>query len=249
MIPEMASAAPRQSNPLFILCDKLFWAGLCILLCMLFGVSNLSGQDTITGINEFFQPVTDTIAADTVAPVNPTNIPPETLLVTTDSLIVDTVDAAGRVHSPIKATMLSATLPGLGQIYNGRAWKVPIIYAGYAGIAYALNFNNTYYQRYRRAWIADIDGNPNTISEFPNISTDRLLRATNYYRRNLELTYIIAAALYVLNILDATVDAHLLDFDVGEDLTLNLRPTLIHSGPMGGFSGKSTGGISLSFRF
>jgi hypothetical protein len=249
MIPEMAFAAHRQSHPYFIFYDKHLWGGLCLMLICLLGASNLSGQDTIREIDESFKLQADTLSADSISPINDMEIPPTTIIVTTDSLIVDTVETPIRVHSPIKATMLSATVPGLGQIYNGKAWKVPIIYGIYTGVAYSLNFNNTYYQRYRRAWIATIDGNPNTVSEFPNISTDRLLRATNYYRRNLELTYIIAAAIYVLNILDATVDAHLLDFDVGEDLTLNIRPTIINNGQPDGFSNKPTGGISLSFRF
>jgi hypothetical protein len=245
MIPVMAFAAQRQTHPYFIFCDKKLWAGLCIILLGWLGTSPILAQDTIPVIHESVH-----FPADTVSPASQPDIRRDaTLIVSADSLIVDTVESVKRMHSPIKATMLSATVPGLGQIYNGRTWKVPIIYAGYAGIAYALNFNNTYYQRYRRAWIADIDGNPNTVSEFPYISTDRLLRATNYYRRNLELTYIIAAALYVLNILDATVDAHLLDFDVGEDLTLNIRPTILPKGNMGGFSNNLTGGISLSFRF
>jgi hypothetical protein len=154
-------------------------------------------------------------------------------------------------HSPQRAAMLSATLPGLGQIYNRKYWKVPAVYAGFGAVIYFLEFNNSRYQEFRRAWVARVDGNPNTTDDFPVYSTDQLERATKYYQRNLEITYISAAAIYLLNILDATVDAHLLDFDVSEDLSVNVRPTVIH------FSNQNTtlksnapvAGVKFSFKF
>ena len=153
-------------------------------------------------------------------------------------------------HSPQKATMLSATLPGLGQAYNGKYWKIPIIYAGFATVAWFVDFNNTEYQNFRRAYLARVDGNPNTTDDFPWVSTDRLERAMNFYRRNLEITYIAGAALYILNILDATVDAHLLDFDVGEELTMNLQPVLIPNMMMQeGNRNNSFAGLKFTFRF
>jgi hypothetical protein len=128
------------------------------------------------------------------------------------------------IPSPGRAAMLSATLPGLGQVYNRKYWKLPIIYAGFGTLAYFVDFNNSNYSKWRRAWLARVDGNPNTIDDFPLHSTDVLERAMNFYRRNLEITYILAAALYLLNILDASVDAHLMDFDVGERLSFGLKP-------------------------
>ena len=128
---------------------------------------------------------------------------------------------------PSRAAMLSATLPGLGQIYNGRYWKVPIIYAGFGTLIYFIDFNNSNYNKWRRAWIARVDGNPHTVDDFPFHSTEVIERAMNYYRRNLELNYMLAAALYLLNILDASVDAHLMNFDVGERLSMGIQPGLI----------------------
>ena len=144
--------------------------------------------------------------------------------------------------------MLSAVLPGLGQVYNGRVWKVPIIYLGFGAVAYAINFNNTEYQFWRNAYVAKVDGNPNTIDLFPNIPENNLLRAMNFYRRNLEISYIAGGVLYLLNILDASVDAHLLDFDVGEDLSMRMEPhvTPIHAL---GKSGATAPGLKLTFRF
>ncbi len=126
------------------------------------------------------------------------------------------------INSPTRAAMLSATLPGLGQIYNRKYWKVPIIYAGFGTLAYFVGFNQGEYSKWREAWIARVDGNPNTIDDYPLYSDDALERAMNYYRRNLEITYVLTAALYLLNILDASVDAHLMHFDVGEDLSVGL---------------------------
>lgn len=152
-------------------------------------------------------------------------------------------------HSPLRATMLSATLPGLGQVYNNRIWKVPIVYAGFGAIIYFVDFNNTEYQTFRRAYVARVDGNPNTSDDFPFYSTDQLERAMNFYRRNLEVTYIAGAALYLLQILDATVDAHLLDFDVGENLTMNVLPSFNPaSGLFSGFRAPVTS-LKISFTF
>ncbi len=147
------------------------------------------------------------------------------------------------VRTPERAAMLSATLPGLGQVYNGRYWKVPIIYAGFGTLAYFLNMNSREYQRWRTAYIARVDGNPNTVDGYPH-STDQLERAMRVYRRNLEVTYLLGAALYILNILDANVDAHLLDFDVREDLGLRMQP-IVNQLPCG----RSGPGLSLTITF
>ncbi len=129
--------------------------------------------------------------------------------------------------SPARAAMLSATLPGLGQIYNRKYWKVPIIYAGFGTLIYYVDVNSREYNKWRKAWLARVDGNPNTVDDFPLHSTDVLERAMDFYRRNLEITYILAAALYLINILDASVDAHLMNFDVGESLTLGVQPAIM----------------------
>lgn len=153
-------------------------------------------------------------------------------------------------HSPLKATMLSVALPGLGQAYNGRYWKIPVIYAGFTGVWYAVNLNNNFYQRYRRSYFASVDGNPNTVSEFPEfITPEQLRRGMNAFRRFLEISYITGAALYVLNVLDATVDAHLLDFDVSEELGMNLQPTLIPGFHGEGNFNNTYAGFRLTFRF
>lgn len=152
------------------------------------------------------------------------------------------------VPSPARAAMLSATLPGLGQVYNRKYWKAPIIYAGFGTLAYFVDFNSSNYRKWRRAWLARVDGNPNTIDDFPLHSTDVLERAMNYYRRNLEITYMLAAALYLLNILDASVDAHLMNFDVGERLSLGVQPVRTPTA-FDQLSNRHTANISFTIRF
>ncbi len=150
--------------------------------------------------------------------------------------------------SPARAAMLSATLPGMGQFYNQKYWKIPIIYAGFGALVYFIDFNNTYYREYRRAWLARVDGNPNTVDDYPRHSTDVLERAMNFHRRNLEITYILSAALYLLNILDASVDAHLANFDVGETLSLGLKPASFPD-PVNRISSLHSAHLSLRIRF
>ena len=160
----------------------------------------------------------------------------------------DTLATQKHIPSPGRAAMLSATLPGLGQAYNGAYWKIPIIYAGFGAVAYAVNFNNTEYQVFRKAYLAKVDGNPNTIDEYPLYSDAALKRAMDYYRRNLELSYILGVALYLLNILDANVQAHLMDFDVSEDLSMRIEPQLAPLPYLAGPAAHAPG-LKLTFRF
>ncbi|MEE4177043.1 MAG: DUF5683 domain-containing protein [Bacteroides sp.] len=151
-----------------------------------------------------------------------------------EALPIDTLPSGRRIPSPGRAAMLSATLPGLGQAYNRAYWKIPIIYAGFGGVAYAVNFNNDNYQEMRRAYLAKVDGNPNTPDNYPLYTDASLKRAMEYYRRNLELSFILGAALYLLNILDANVQAHLMDFDVSEDISMKIEPRMDPSPALAG---------------
>ena len=135
-------------------------------------------------------------------------------------------------HSPRKAALFSAALPGLGQIYNKKYWKVPIIYGGFMIMGYLVIWNNDQYQVYRRARIAVEAGQPDE-SPFANAEDARLRRvdarslgrAVDEARRDRDYTIILTAALYGFNIMDAIVDAHLIEFDVNPDLSFNLEPT------------------------
>ena len=152
-------------------------------------------------------------------------------------------------HSPKLATALSAALPGLGQVYNKKYWKVPIIYIGVGALVYAISFNSTEYNTFKNAYSLRIDGDPNTIDIFdlqldnglPKYTDESLLNLKDFYRRNRDVSYIFMGVLYMLNIVDAAVDAHFFNFEISDDLSLELRPSL-----MSGAGRAQTAGIGLT---
>ena len=151
-------------------------------------------------------------------------------------------------HSPTKATLMSLCLPGLGQVYNKKAWKVPIIYVGFGLLSYLIVFNTNYYLTYKCAYIesyyGDSAGNYSDIVK--KYSLESILSAREYYRRNLEISIIFTAVLYALNILDAAVDANLFSYNIKKDLTFKMEPTLLPSG--GQYRGYSSG-LRLCLKF
>ena len=121
-----------------------------------------------------------------------------------------------------KNTLLSATLPGLGQVYNKKYWKVPIIYAGLGGTIYAYIYNNQKYQEYHTAYYAATDENPNTIN-YSGYNTSNLITLQNYYRDSRDLSGFFLVLIYLLNIIDASVDAHLTNYNMNDNLSLYLN--------------------------
>ncbi|MEI7499745.1 MAG: DUF5683 domain-containing protein [Bacteroidota bacterium] len=133
-------------------------------------------------------------------------------------------------HSPTKATIFSACLPGLGQIYNKKYWKVPVIYLGFGIMSYFIYTNTDEYLNYKCAYIESSYGNKNgsysyLVNKYPN--KDDLLSAREYYRRNLEISILITALWYAVNILDAAVDAHLYTFNISDKLSMKVEPALL----------------------
>ena len=131
-----------------------------------------------------------------------------------------------------KATIMSACVPGLGQIYNKKWWKLPIIYAGFGGLGYAFWVNNRYVKEYGGALRFRYDNNPATVDTLSRYSDDNLVTLKNYYQRFRDLSVIGMAALYTLQVVDACVDAHLATFDVSDDLSMNISPA-IYKNPQG----------------
>lgn len=131
-----------------------------------------------------------------------------------------------------KATTLACIFPGAGQIYNKSYWKVPFVVGGFASMIYCIDWNNRGYQRFKKAYalLADYEKNPDLYPNGPTdefhgrYSADFIRNLRNNYRRNRDLCIIITGALYVLQIVDAHVDAHLKDYDISDDLTMNLEP-------------------------
>ena len=126
---------------------------------------------------------------------------------------------------PSKAAFYSAILPGLGQAYNKKYWKIPIVWGAIGAGIYFYVSNDKEFDRYRDAYKRRLAGFKDDEFYGPNdspfISDDGLIRAQNQFRRNKDLSLLITIGLYALNIIDANVDAHLLQFNVDENLSLS----------------------------
>lgn len=133
-------------------------------------------------------------------------------------------------HSSNKAALFSAIIPGLGQAYNKKYWKMPIVYAGFAGLGYAIYFNNKNYQRYLSSYKAETDNNPFTVNKDSIYNASNLIIIKDFYRRNRDLAGIGLVVFYAMNIIDAYVDAELYYFDVSDKLSMQVRPALIPTG-------------------
>lgn len=166
------------------------------------------------------------------------------LYVETNSKVRDSIDPL----SPSRAAFYSAILPGLGQVYNKKYWKVPIVYAALGTSIYFYIDNTNQYNRYRDAYKSRLAGNntdefwgPNPLS--PQISNDALIRAQETFRRNRELSLLITIGIYALNIIDANVDAHLLQYNVDENLAI--KPHF----RMNEIDAKTNLGLTLNYNF
>ncbi len=150
-------------------------------------------------------------------------------------------------HSPNKAANLSALLPGLGQVYNKQYLKVPVIYAGAAGLIYGIHWNNVQYKKYLTAYRLDADTSAATVSEFAGLySVANLITLKDFYRRNRDLSTIVLSLWYAANIVDAYVYAQFYNFDVSDNLSLNVKP-YIYQPAFYRQSGAMATGLTLTF--
>ncbi len=143
--------------------------------------------------------------------------------------------------APAKAAFYSAVVPGLGQVYNKKYWKIPIIYAGMAAGIYFYKQQDDDYDRFRNAYKRRLAGY--TDDEFQGISDDRLINAQKSAQKNKSISIIVTVAFYLLNVVDANVDAHLQQYEVSEDLSL--QPNFDYNQ----FNAKPQYGMSLTYRF
>ena len=128
-------------------------------------------------------------------------------------------------HNPTKAVLLSL-IPGAGQIYNGQAWKIPIIYGALGGVGYFVYTNYTNMMAFKKEYLHRVNGGTPQMegyTTYPNSSIYNLYQSNN---KNFQLFVIISAAVYGLNLIDAYVFGHLYDFQVNDDLSLRLSPSL-----------------------
>ncbi|MBQ1589023.1 MAG: hypothetical protein II081_08240 [Prevotella sp.] len=144
--------------------------------------------------------------------------------------------------NPKKALWLAIVIPGAGQIYNRKYWKLPIVYGGFVGCAYAMRWNNMMYKDYSQAYIDLTDDDPNTKSyerfqQFSNRITDANIKRyqelfknrKNRFRRWRDLSFFVMCGVYAISIIDAYVDASLSEFDISDDLTMRVAPTIINN--------------------
>lgn len=163
--------------------------------------------------------------------------------------------------SPRKAVIYSALFPGLGQIYNRKYWKLPIVYGGFVGLTYAITWNNGYYRDYLGAYQDIMDDNPDTnrwhnmlpygrdpaTTDIPWF-TGVLQQRKDYFRYYRDLSIIASVGLYLVAIVDAYVDAQLFDFDISPDLSLHAAPAILkEERPL--VKGNSAYGVQWSFSF
>ena len=163
--------------------------------------------------------------------------------------------------------MLAVAFPGLGQIYNRKYWKIPMVYAGFGALVYSIGFNTSSYNKMMKAYQDFTDKIPGTDSYIKLVTwaepsaydpvlapetfdpskaswvKDRLLQGVDYYKKNRDLSYIGIAAWYLISVLDANVDASLFSYDISDNLDLEVAPVQL---PVPGFSGA---GLNLSLKF
>lgn len=141
-----------------------------------------------------------------------------------------------------RAMWLAIVIPGAGQIYNRKYWKLPIVYGGFLGCLYAIRWNNQMYHDYSQAYIDIMDDDPNTQSynDFLHLGNtitpenteryqDLFRRRKDFYRRYRDLSMFILIGVYALSVIDAYVDASLSEFDISKDLSLRIQPAIINN--------------------
>ncbi len=148
--------------------------------------------------------------------------------------IVEEERAKPKPHSPKRASTLSAIFPGLGQIYNRKYWKLPIVYGAVGGTVYSFLWNQNEFVKARDAYRIRINGTPeqqaNIDPFYIPFSNDQIRANRDFYRSNRDLSVVLFLAVYLLNILDATVDAHLFYFNVNDDLDALVKPNVQMAG-------------------
>lgn len=138
-------------------------------------------------------------------------------------------------HSPHKAAVLSAILPGAGQIYNQKYWKAPIVWGALGTAVYFTIDNTKIYNGLKNEYIARLNGKSYTATELCDLrnpegcSTETLQSSLDEFRRWRDISFIATTAVYVLQIIDAAVDAHLFHFDVSDDLSLTWQPSMLYA--------------------
>ncbi len=165
--------------------------------------------------------------------------------------------------NPKRALWLALVLPGAGQIYNRKYWKIPIVYGGFVGCIYAMQWNNQMYRDYSQAYLDIMDDDPNTQSYNQFLHLGNKIDETNIerykslfksrkdrYRRWRDMSFFVLVGVYALSVIDAYVDASLSEFDISKNLSMSVEPTIINNYNDNRISLKSNSiGVSCSLNF
>ena len=166
----------------------------------------------------------------------------------TEKQVVEEIEKANvstiQKYNPTKAGLYSAVFPGLGQYYNKKYWKIPIVWGAVGTGVGIIVYNDKQYRRYRTAFLAELNGQPHEFDDLPYVDATVLGNTQDRAKRQRDYAIAITGVLYILNIVDAVVDAHL--YDQKKDPDLAIKPTIIYD-DLGVANGKAV--LSLSFRF
>ena len=252
--------------------------GRLIMITMML-VAAISGyaqqrDDTARGVDSTLAVVDSTLAAidSTLATINVKALADSTLEMVEDttSVVVKKKDKKEKVKrdwstwtpNPQRALWLALVIPGAGQIYNRKYWKLPIIYGGFMGCIYALTWNNMMYKDYSQAYLDIMDNDPNTASYNKFLHLGRTIDDSNRdrykelfknrkdkYRRWRDMSFFVMLGVYALSVIDAYVDAELSVFDISKDLSLKVEPTVIPNRMGGNPLQAQSIGVNCSLNF
>jgi hypothetical protein len=225
-----------------ILTKSLVFVGMILLSVM---AQAQTGNDLVDEM-PVVQTGQDTLGTDTMQAID---------VISTESMdgqLLAALDTTPPTHqrdwstwrpSPKRALWLALVLPGAGQIYNRKFWKLPIIYGGFVGCAYAMRWNNMMYRDYSQAYLDIMDDDPTTQSynQFLHlgnqITSENMARwqeifrkRKDRYRRWRDLSFFVMVGVYALSVIDAYVDASLSEFDISPDLSMHVSPAVIKNG-------------------
>ena len=227
---------------------------MAILLCLAEALMlHVYGQDIPRAERRRLQgPLTDsTLVTPEILPISPQMLE--------DSLQKVGVSNNVWIPNPTKATWLAIVIPGGGQIYNRKYWKLPIFYGGFVGCTYALNWNNRMYKDYASAYKDAVNDNwsSTNITDLLPASylrrtshtqvTEVLRKRKDMYRKYRDLSIFAFVGVYLLSVVDAYIDAELSNFDISPDLSMRVEPTLLNGAT--GFKSKQSVGVQCSFTF
>ena len=247
-----------------------------ITMMLVAAVSGYAQQrdDTAKGVDSTLAVVDSTLAAidSTLATINVKALADSALEMVEDttSVVVKKKDKKEKVKrdwntwtpNPQRALWLALVIPGAGQIYNRKYWKLPIIYGGFMGCIYALTWNNMMYKDYSQAYLDIMDNDPNTASYNKFLHLGRTIDDSNRdryeelfknrkdkYRRWRDMSFFVMLGVYALSVIDAYVDAELSVFDISKDLSLKVEPTVIPNRMGGNPLQAQSIGVNCSLNF